>query len=304
MRAAASDDRIFSGLGFERCSGVAKLGAHVSAAGGVQRAFTNARELGCEAFQLFVKNANRWQAKPLSEADVAAYRLERDTYGDPPVAAHASYLINLCATNPETLDKSRAALKDELERCQLLGIRGLVVHPGAHLGAGVAAGLEGVVRSLDLVLGEVADQGTQVWLENTAGQGTVLGSDLGDLAAMLAGCAYPERLGVCLDTCHAFAAGQPLNTRDGLEAFLDAADAAFGLGRLGCFHLNDSLYGCGSRRDRHANLGEGEIGLPAFVRLAQDARFTDTPMFLETPLGDDGLGHARDLERLRAALAA
>ena len=283
---------------------MAQLGAHVSVAGGVQHAFANGDKLGCEALQIFVKNANRWQAKPLEDSAVAAYHEASEAHSNPPVVAHASYLINLCATNPETLAKSRAALQDELGRCQRLGLRGLVLHPGAHMGAGREAGLSEVARSLDAVFSHVEDAGTQVWLENTAGQSTVLGRELAELGAILEQSDFKARLGVCLDTCHAFAAGYDVATAAGLEAFLDEAEAKVGLARVGCFHLNDSQFGCGAHRDRHANLGAGEIGLAAFVRLARDPRFSDTPMLLETPTGDDGLGHARDLERLREALGA
>ncbi len=283
---------------------MALLGAHVPVAGGVHNAFPNGQKIGCEALQIFVKNANRWEAKALSDDRIEAYEKAREAYGAPPVVAHASYLINLCAVNEETLTKSRAALKDELGRCNRLGVRGLVLHPGAHMGVGVEAGLDGVVRSLDMVFAEIGNCDTQVWLENTAGQGTTLGSALTELSAIVAGSAFGDRLGVCLDTCHAFAAGYDLRTKAGLRALLEEADAAFGLARVGCFHLNDSVFPVGARRDRHANLGEGEMGLEAFVRLAEDARFIHTPMLLETPTGDDEAGHARDLDRLRAALAA
>ena len=286
---------------------MARLGAHVSTGGGVAKAFANAAAIGCDALQIFVKNANRWAAKPLTEAEQKAYQTAQTSHGDPPVLAHASYLINLSATNPETLAKSRAALKDELGRCAKLGIKGLVVHPGAHLGKGVEAGLAAVARSLDLVLTELAQETphniVSVLLENTAGQGTTIGSKLRELGRIIALSDHAARLGVCLDTCHAFAAGYPLQTETGLAEFLDAAAAQVGLERIGCFHLNDSLYPLGAHRDRHANLGKGEIGLETFVRLATDSRFATLPLLLETPTGEDKLGHARDLKRLRAALA-
>lgn len=286
---------------------MALLGAHVSTAGGVWRAFTNAEAIGADALQIFVKNASRWHAKPLAEAEVAAYGRERAAHGDPPVVAHASFLINLAARDPETLTRSRAALKDELGRCAQLGIPGLVVHPGAHLGAGTDAGLDAVARSLEAVFSDLEFEGPagetapQVWLENTAGQGTVLGSRLEDLAAIIARCDQDARLGVCLDTCHAFAAGYPVHTGAGLQGFLGAFGARVGFGRLGCWHLNDARYGLGSHRDRHANLGAGEIGLETFVALVEDPRFSSIPMLLETPRGDDELGHAHDLKRLREA---
>jgi len=301
---------------------VARLGAHVSATGGVKNAFANAKAIGCEALQVFVKNPNRWQAGALTAAEVRAYHSEREAHGRPPVVAHASYLINLSATHPETLAKSRAALRDELGRCHELGIVGLVLHPGAHLGSGVEAGIDAAARSLDLVLTELEEipleettlertktagaetEGakTQVWLENTAGQGTVLGSRLEELAAIVSRCDHGAQLRVCLDTCHAFAAGYPLHTEVGLKLFLEEVGAQLGTERLGCFHLNDSLSSLGSPRDRHANLGAGEIGLEMFLRLAGDARFAELPMLLETPLGKDRQGHAHDLKRLRAAL--
>ena len=289
---------------------MAWLGAHVPTAGGVKRAFANSQASGCEALQIFVKNANRWRAAPLAEAEVHAYRRERAAHGEPPVVAHASYLINLAATNADTLAKSRAALKDELERCHALGIAGLVLHPGAHLGEGTEAGTDAAARSLDLVLAELETTApetktgakTQVWLENTAGQGTVLGSRLEELSAILSRSDHSARLGICLDTCHAFAAGYPLHTEAGLERFLEEVGTQLGLERVGCFHLNDSRYPLGSHRDRHANLGAGEIGLEPFVRLAGDTRFTGLPMLLETPRGQDKQGHVHDLKRLRTAL--
>ena len=279
---------------------MARLGAHVRTVGGVSRAFANAAAIGADALQIFVKNPNRWHTEPLAEAELVAYGREREAHGNPPVVAHASYLINLAATKPETLERSQAALEDELTRCAQLEIGGLVLHPGAHLGAGTDAGLDAVARSLDLVLAEV--KGAQVWLENTAGQGTVLGSRTEELAAIIARCDQGARLGVCLDTCHAFAAGYPVHTGVGLTAFLETFGNSVGFERLGCWHLNDALYGLGSHRDRHANLGAGEIGLETFVTLAADPRFETTPMLLETPLGEDDSGHAHDLQRLRKAV--
>ena len=199
---------------------MAKLGAHVSAAGGVSKALSNAAALGCDALQVFVKNANRWQAKPLERAEIERFKEARTAQGCPPVVAHASYLINLAATNPEALRKSRVAFGDELERCHALGIEGLVLHPGAHLGRGEGAGLEAIVTSLDEVLETHPHVETKVLLENTAGQGTVLGGRFEHLAKILDSVNAPERLGVCLDTCHAFAAGY--NVRDNYEEVMAA----------------------------------------------------------------------------------
>lgn len=279
---------------------MAKLGAHVSAAGGVSKALGNAAALGCDALQVFVKNASRWQAKPLEEAETTRFKAARAAQGCPPIVAHASYLINLAATNPETLRKSRAALGDELERCHALGIEGLVLHPGAHLGRGEAAGLDAIVTSLDEVLEARPHIETKVLLENTAGQGTVLGSRFEQLAWLLTHVDTPKRLGVCLDTCHAFAAGYDL--RENYEEVVDAFGEEVGWDALGCVHLNDSQHALSSRKDRHANLGAGFIGLEVFVRLALDSRFQEVPLVLETPLGEDGLGHKRDLDNLRDVL--
>ncbi len=276
------------------------LGAHVSAAGGVSKALGNAAALGCDALQLFVKNASRWQAKPLASAEVARFRAQHAAQGCLPIVAHASYLINLAAANPETLQKSLSALGDELARCHLLGVRGLVLHPGAHMGRGEEAGLAAVVESLDEVFSAEPELEVKVLLENTAGQGTVLGSRFEHLAWIRAHVERRERLGVCFDTCHAFAAGYDLkNNYDGV---MNELGETVGWDDLACVHLNDSQHALGSRRDRHANLGAGPIGMAAFVSLASDARLEGVPLVLETPLGADNLGHKRDLDNLRRAL--
>ena len=284
------------------------LGAHVSAAGGVAKAFERGAAIGCDALQVFVKNANAWRGKPLDAAAQGAFAAARAATAGPgrpaplPVIAHASYLINLASPVPATAERSRDALVDELQRCDALGIDGLVLHPGAHVGAGEDAGLDAIARALDAVFARHPDGRAQVLLENTAGQGTVLGADLAHHARLLRNVATPERLGVCLDTCHAFAAGADLRTRDGYEAFLSAADQAVGLARVRAWHLNDSLHPLGSRKDRHASIGHGELGLDAFALVIVDSRFERVPMILETPLGDDGQGHARDLATLRSLI--
>jgi len=281
----------------------------VSAAGGVAKAFERGAAIGCDALQVFVKNANAWRAKPLDAAAREAFAAARASTAGPnrpvplPVIAHASYLINLASPVPATAERSRDALGDELQRCDALGIDGLVLHPGAHVGTGEDAGLDAIARALDEVFARHPDGRTRVLLENTAGQGTVLGADLAHHARLLRSVATPERLGVCLDTCHAFAAGADLRTSDGYEAFLTTADQAVGLTRVRAWHLNDSRHPLGARKDRHASIGEGELGHDAFARLIVDPRFEQVPMILETPLGDDGQGHARDLATLRSLIA-
>lgn len=217
-----------------------------------------------------------------------------------PVIAHASYLINLCSSNPETAKKSRAALTDELLRCTELGVEGLVLHPGAHLGQGVQKGVELVAQGLDEIFAEHPETTAKLLLENTAGQGTVLGSDFEELATLLTLTDEKERLGVCFDSCHAFAAGYDLRDAAGYERVLETFDSTVGLAHLKVFHLNDSKFELGQNKDRHANIGQGEIGTPFFEQVVNDETFADTPMLLETPLGDDGMGHARDLETLRS----
>ena len=279
---------------------MARLGAHLSVAGGLASAFARAQALGCDSFQLFVKSPHSWGGKPLAEAEVAQFdeAARRSKLG--PVIAHSAYLINLAASDPLTLTRSRAALADELKRCTRLGIPGLVLHPGAHVGAGEAVGLARIAASLEAVWAEHPEVTTQVWLENTAGQGSVLGYRLEQLASIIAAVSEPSRLGVCLDTCHAFAAGYALHDAGGYAAFWDEVERHLGLARVTCLHLNDSQQPLGSRRDRHANLGAGFVGLACFERLLHDQRLAALPMLLETPLGSDGQGHARDLAQLRA----
>lgn len=278
---------------------VPPLGAHVSVAGGLAKAFGRAAELGCDAIQIFVKNANQWSGRELTGEDVATFRDAHTASAVGPLVAHASYLINLAATDPVILEKSLNALADELLRCSRLGVEGLVLHPGAHLGAGEEAGIAQVAAGLDAVLGSLPEVSTRVLLENTAGQGTCLGWRLEQLAAMRERVAEPERVGFCLDTCHSFAAGYPIHEEAGFAEFLDEVEERLGLNALGCLHLNDSVKPFASRRDRHAHLGEGEIGLGCFERLLAEPRLKTIPMVLETEPGDDMEGHRRDLEILR-----
>ncbi len=262
-------------------------------------AIERATALGCTAAQVFVKNANQWQGRELPEAEVEAFRAARAASRVGPLVAHASYLINLCSADPALLARSREALADELARCARLGVDGLVLHPGAHLGAGEEVGIARVAASLDAVLSSIPDVATRVLLENTAGQGSCLGYRLEHLAAIRAQVASPQCVGVCLDTCHAFAAGYAIHKRQGYEDFVTEIEDLLGLAAVGCFHVNDSVRPFGSRRDRHAHIGEGEIGRTAFARLLHDPRLRRIPMILETETGDEMEGHRRDLEVLR-----
>jgi deoxyribonuclease-4 len=274
----------------------------VSAAGGLPLAFERGRKLGCAAMQVFVKNPSQWRGRPLGDDEVASFRAALTGWEGATPVAHAAYLINLAAAAGEVLERSRAGLADELARCSTLGVAGLVVHPGAHGGAGEAEGLRRVAASLDAVLDERPPGGPRVLLEATAGQGTSLGWRLEHLEAILAASRHPESLAICLDSCHLFAAGYPIDSPEGVEGVLAEVVRRFGAERLACFHLNDSRHPRGSRRDRHANIGEGMLGRDAFVHLLRAPALAAVPLILETP-DDDDQGHARDLALLRSFLA-
>jgi len=255
-------------------------------------------ELGCEAIQVFTRNQRQWIPKPLDPDLAATFRMEAAGAGflDGSVS-HASYLINLCATDAEILKKSRTAFIDELERCAALGIPYLCVHPGSHVGAGEEAGLAGIVASLKEALAATRGKKVMILLENTAGQGTNLGHRLEHLETLLRG-VRSKRVGVCIDTCHFFAAGYDIATKKGYDAAFGELESRIGLDRVRAFHLNDSKFPLGSRKDRHEHIGEGEIGAAAFRRLVNDPRFRDHPGLLETPEGPDG--YERNLAVLRS----
>lgn len=240
----------------------------------------------------------QWRARSLSEQETIAFREGLKTCGIQATVSHDSYLINLASHEPVTLQKSLDAFADEIERCEQLGIPFLVFHPGSHVGSGETAGLIRIVDSLDAVLGQKPKYRTQVLLENTAGQGSNLGYRFEHLADILARTLFPERLGVCLDTCHLFAAGYDLRTLSTYETTFREFDAIVGLDRLKVFHLNDSKKGLGSRVDRHENIGEGELGLEPFRFLLNDPRIDGLPMLLETPGGDKA--YRKDLATLRS----
>jgi deoxyribonuclease-4 len=278
------------------------LGSHVSIRGGLANAIDRAEELGLRACQIFVKSASQWKGRQPSEHEVDLFKTRRAEGPIERVITHGTYLVNPAATSPANRERSLSTLIDELRRSARLGLDGLVIHPGAHLGAGESRGLERIARSIDRAHQRVDRGAPPILLENTAGQGTVLGYRLEQLAEIIDRTTDGDRLGVCIDTCHAFAAGYPIDTRDGFEDFLESFERLIGLERLGCLHLNDSKHALGSRKDRHANLGAGEIGLETFRWIVDEPRFNNIPMILETPLGDDGKGHERDLFSLRSLI--
>lgn len=277
-----------------------RLGSHMSIAGGLDQAPLRGRQAGCDTIQVFTKSNRQWGARPLSDREVEAFKANLAATGIGPVVAHDCYLLNLAAPRAALWRKSVAAFRVELERAERLGIPYLVTHPGAHLGRGEADGIARVAEALNLLHAALPSARVQVLLETTAGQGSSLGYRFEQLAAILAAVERADRLGVCLDTCHVFAAGYDIRSAEGYRRTLRELDACVGLRRLKAIHLNDSVQGLGSRVDRHAHIGVGRLGLEAFRLILNDRRLRRVPMVLETPKDDDFVrADRRNLGRLR-----
>lgn len=272
----------------------------MSIGGGVHRAIERARSIECNAMQIFVKNNMQWFARPFTRAEIKTFLDHRQRAELGAVFAHANYLINLAATNPQFHDNSIRALIEELTRADQLGLPFLVLHPGAHLGAGEEAGLEKVVTSIDKVFECIPKVKTRIALETTAGQGSCLGYKFEHLAGIIARVREPERLCVCLDTAHVFAAGYDLTSKGGARKMFREFERTIGLQHLVALHLNDSKTARGSRVDRHAHIGQGQIGLEAFRFIMRDRRFRKIPKVLETPKGKELLEDVENLKTLRA----
>lgn len=264
-----------------------QFGAHLSTKGGLHNAIGAAVALACDTVQLFTKNANHWSAPPLSDSEIREFCRAATASNLKYLTAHDSYLINLASPNPTNYAKSVTAFADELERAESLGLDYLVTHPGAHTGSGEEAGLARAVEGYDEALSRCPGFKVRVLLETTAGQGTALGHRFEHLATILQRAKTADRMGVCLDTCHVFAAGYPLAGESDYGTTFQQFDDLIGLSHLKLFHVNDSAKALGSRVDRHAGIGSGEIGIDAFRRLVTDARFARLPMILETPKEDD-----------------
>ncbi len=277
-----------------------RLGAHMSISGGLDKAVIRGQEVGCEAIQIFTKNSNQWKAKPLAALEVTAFRDACQAAGIGPVIAHSAYLINLAAPDEALYEKSIQAFLDELQRCELLGIPYLVVHPGAHMGAGEEQGLQRIASAIDRIHRATPRLQAAITLEVTAGQGTGLASRFEHLAAILAQVDEPERLRFCLDTCHLLAAGYDFRTRQGYDRMLEAWEGLVGLERICVIHLNDSKKDLGSRVDRHEHIGQGYIGTTGFEFLLNDRRLAALPMVLETPKEDNA--DVRNLATLRSLI--
>lgn len=280
------------------------FGAHISVSGGLHKAFARGETVGCQAMQIFSKNERQWQAKPLLDADIAQFRAEQARTGIGPLIVHDSYLINLASPKDDLWDKSSAAFAHELERCDQLGIPYLVTHPGAHTGSGTDCGLSREAEVLNRLFAEGVGGETIVLLETTAGQGTCLGGTFEELAWLLEHVTYPERIGVCVDTCHIFAAGYDFRSEEGYSAVFDRLISLVGSDRIKAFHLNDSKGALGSHRDRHTAIGEGQIGLEGFWRLVNDPRFDGLPMVIETPKEPEELADIQNLTLLRSLRGA
>ncbi len=262
---------------------MAILGAHKSIAGGVHLAVARARQSGCDCVQLFTKNNNRWRAPPIGDGQAEQFRRALAEHGIRHPLAHDGYLINLASPDRELWQRSAAAFADELRRAEMLGIPYVVTHPGSYTTSTLRAGIRRIIRALDRVQKETLAITAQCLLETTAGQGTSIGWQFEHLAMILDGVKRPERLGVCLDTCHVFAAGYALGTPEQYEATMARFDAVIGLDRIKAIHLNGSARELGSRVDRHAHIGRGKMGLEPFRLLLADPRFGKIPMYLETP---------------------
>jgi len=276
------------------------LGAHMSIAGGIHTAVERAMKVNCTALQLFVKNSNQWHAKPLSADDISTYKklLAESRIG--PVVVHDSYLINLCAVDKAILQKSRLALKDELDRSEQIGAQYLNFHPGSHMGAGEKDGIKRIAESLNIIHEQIKGYRVKSVLESTAGQGTSIGYRFEQLREIIDLVDDHERMSVCIDTCHVFAAGYDIGTEAGYEKTFKDFDQILGLDRLVAFHINDSKRELGSRVDRHEHIGKGKIGKLGFRLLMNDPRFQRIPKILETPKGPELKEDVMNLKLLRS----
>jgi deoxyribonuclease IV len=282
-----------------------ELGAHVSASGGVDLALIRANDFDMTSCQLFTKSERQWAAKPLDPAVVERFHANQEQFKLKHLVAHDSYLINVASPNPEMWEKSRNALAHELERCDTLGIQYLVSHPGAHMGEGPEAGIARVAEAINRIHDEMPDGKAMILIETTAGQGTALGRSFEEIAGILEGVEAKGRIGVCLDTCHIFAAGYDIRDAGTYSATMQAFDDIVGLSNLKCMHLNDSKKGLGLHVDRHAHIGEGEIGLAGFACFMNDQRLCGLPGILETPKEAPDFEEDRmNLNALRALIVA
>lgn len=275
------------------------LGAHISTKGGLPTIFERAAAIEASAAALFAKNSNQWKGKELTDDDCVSFAAQRTVA---PLLTHASYLINLATTNEEFHRKSIAAMIDELDRAERLGIHAVVLHPGAHLGSGSDAAIDRIARSLDAIHAAIPGHKVVTLLETAAGQGSCVGCTFEELGEMIRRVDHPERVGICFDTCHVFASGYDIRTREGYERTIEEIERFVGVENVGAFHLNDSKKPLGSRVDRHEHIGKGEIGIEAFRLLLNDPRFARIPKVLETPKTVETESDRENIQLLRSLI--
>lgn len=273
------------------------IGAHMPIKNGLGGAVREGKKIGCTAIQVFTKSPQLWKAKPISDEMVADYKKACDETGIYEVVCHDSYLINMSAAGEELREKSVLGLTDEMNRCAQYGIRYLNSHMGAHVGQGVDEGIRLLIEGAKYVLAN-SDPSVMLLMETTAATGTSLGASFEQLRAVLDGLNGDARVGVCVDTCHIFAAGYDIRTKETFDDTFGKFESVVGFDRLKAVHCNDSVGALGSRKDRHAHVGEGEIGEEGFRLLVNDLRFENIPILLETPIEDQG--HERDLAKLKS----
>lgn len=277
------------------------LGAHESVAGGLHLAFDRLERVGGEALQIFTRNQRQWNPAPISDRERADFLAAKEKFADIEIASHASYLVNLASAKEDLVAKSISGFASELTRCRLLEVPYVVLHPGSHGGDGVEAGLERFVANLDAAIEKETYSG-KILIETTAGQGTGLGAMFEELGYIITNSTHADQLGVCVDTCHIFAAGYDIRTEESYKNTMDAFDKAVGVEKISFFHLNDSKNDLGSRVDRHDHIGKGYIGKDGFTHLLNDPVFTHHSMTLETPKDKD-LGEDRvNLAALRSLI--
>ena len=277
------------------------LGAHMSVEGGLHKAFERITLVKGESLQIFSKNQRQWEVPPLRDSEIKQFKKAWEQWGQKHVSVHDSYLINLANSDAQKSNRAVVAFAEEINRAGLLTIPYLVMHPGSHVGAGIEQGLKQLTKNLDRAFEKAAEAtAVMVLLETTAGQGTVLGSRFEELAYIISYSKYSDRLGVCYDTCHTFAAGYDISTKKGYSKTFSDFESMICLDRLKFFHLNDSKKELGSRVDRHDHIGKGKIGLTGFRQLLNDPRFAAHPMVLETPKEKDLKEDIENLKLLRS----
>ena len=280
------------------------LGAHMSIAGGVGNALLDGRKVDCDAIQIFTKSSRQWASKPLTKEEIEQFQLNRKETGIDTIVAHDSYLLNLGSPDGPLRARSIAAFIDEMERCEILAVSNLIAHPGAHVGAGEIEGIKTIAKSIDEVHKACPGYQVKITLEITAGQGSNVGYRFEHMANIMDAAKESERIRICFDTEHAFAAGYDIRTQEGYERTFKEFDQAIGLDRLAAFHLNDSKKELNSRVDRHEHIGKGFIGVEAFRLLMNDQRFWGLPMCLETPKDKELTEDRVNLTLLRSLIAA